>query len=286
MYAITGITGQVGGAAARALLAEGSTVRAVLRDEAKAEDWKNRGCEVAFADMNDPAALASAFAGTEGVFILPPSEFDPEPGFPEAKRVIEAITAALRQALPGKVVCLSTIGADALQENLLTQRTLLEHALSFVGIPVTFLRPGWFMENALWDVPAARDKGILRSFLQPADKAFPMVATRDVGHAAAKLLREDWRGTRIVELEGPARVSPNDLAHAFATALERPVCVEIVPRESWEWIFRDQGAHNPTPRMRMLDGFNDGWISFRGPTATGTTALASVIAELTSTNHD
>ena len=285
MYAITGITGKVGGAVARDLLVEGSTVRAVLRDEAKAEEWKNRGCNVAFADMNDAAALTSAFEGTEGVFILPPSEFDPEPGFPEATRVIDAITAALTQARPGKVVCLSTIGADALQENLLTQRTLLEHALSSIGIPVTFLRPGWFMENALWDVPAARDEGILRSFLQPADKAFPMVATQDVGHVAAVLLREDWSGMRIVELEGPARISPNDLAQAFATALGHPVHVEIMRRDDWEEIFRSQGTHNPTPRIRMLDGFNEGWITFRGPTVKGTTELASVIAELINANR-
>jgi uncharacterized protein YbjT (DUF2867 family) len=286
MYAITGITGNVGGAVARDLLAKGATVRAVLRDKVKAEEWKNRGCEIAFADMDDTAALTGAFADTEGVFILPPSDFDPEPGFPGAKRVIEAITAAIRQALPGKVVCLSTIGADTMQENLLTPRSLLEHALSGIGIPVTFLRPGWFMENALWDVPAARDEGMLRSFLQPADKTFPMIATRDVGHAAARLLREDWRGVRIVELEGPARVSPNDLAEAFAAALERPVRVEIVQREDWEEIFRGQGARNPTPRMRMLDGFNEGWISFRGPTERGATALATVIAELTDTNHN
>jgi NAD(P)H dehydrogenase (quinone) len=286
MYGITGITGKVGGAIARNLLANGSTVRAVLRDEAKTEEWKNRGCEITFADMNDAAALATAFAGAEGVFILPPSDFDPEPGFPEARRVIEAITTALRQALPGKVVCLSTIGADAIQENLLTQRSLLEQALSDIGIPVTFLRPGWFIENALWDVPAARDEGILRSFLQPADKAFPMIATEDVGHVAARLLREEWRGTRIVELEGPARISPNDLAQALAAALKRPVRVEVVRREDWEEIIRDQGARNPTPRMRMLDGFNEGWISFRGPTAKGTTALTSVIVELTNTSHN
>ena len=287
MYAITGITGKVGGAVARDLLVEGSTVRAVLRDEAKAEEWKNRGCEVAFADMNDAAALTSAFAGTEGVFILPPSEFDPEPGFPEAKRVIEAITAALRQALPGKVVCLSTIGADALQENLLTQRTLLEHALSGIGIPVTFLRPGWFMENALWDVPAARDEGILRSFLAAGRQSIPH--GRDPGCGACRgqdCSVKSGAERESFELEGPARVSPNDLAQAFATALERPVRVEIVRRESWEEIFRDQGTRNPTPRMRMLDGFNEGWISFRGPTERGTTALASVIAELTNTSHN
>jgi uncharacterized protein YbjT (DUF2867 family) len=283
MYAITGITGKVGGALARSLLAEGLPVRAVLRDEAKAAQWRTRGYEVALAEMDDAASLTSAFRGAAGVFILPPSEFDPGPGFPEAKRVIAAVTTALAKARPGKVVCLSTIGADAPHENLLTQRTLMEQSLEQIGLPVTFLRPGWFMENALWDVSSARDEGVLHSFLQPADKLFPMVATQDVGHHAATLLREDWSGTRVVELEGPARISPNDLARAFAAVLKSPVRVETVPRESWEQIFRSQGARNPLPRIRMLDGFNEGWIDFseRGRSAAkGTTTLESVIFEL------
>jgi uncharacterized protein YbjT (DUF2867 family) len=186
-----------------------------------------------------------------GVFILPPAEFDPEPGFPEARHVIATVTSALVQARPGRVVCLSTIGADAAHENLLTQRTLMEQSLQEIGLPVTFLRPGWFMENALWDLPSARDEGVLRSFLQPADKPFPMVGTQDVGRLAAVLLREDWSGTRVVELEGPARVSPNDLARAFATVLKRPVRVETVPRESWEQIFRSQGTRNPISRYQQ-----------------------------------
>ena len=139
------------------------------------------------------------------------------------------------------------------------------------------------MENALWDVPSACDEGVLRSFLQPADKLFPMVATQDVGGLAAALLRENGSGKRVVELEGPARISPNDLARAFATVLERPVRVETVPRESWEQIFRSQGTRNPLPRIRMLDGFNERWIEFseQGRSAVkGTTALESVIAEL------
>jgi uncharacterized protein YbjT (DUF2867 family) len=283
MYAITGITGKVGGELARNLLAAGQRVRAIVRSESKGEEWAALGCEVALANMEDGLALADAFAGATATFILPPSEFDPEPGFPEAKQVIAAVTSALVEARPGKVVCLSTIGADAPHENLLTQRTLMEQSLQEIGLPVTFLRPGWFMENALWDIPSARDEGLLRSFLQPDDKPFPMVATQDVGRLAAALLREDWSGTRVVELEGPARISPNDLARAFATVLKRPVRVETVPRESWEQIFRSQGTRNPLPRIRMLDGFNEGWIDFseHGRSAVkGTTALESVIAEL------
>src|SRR3977135_4100054 len=136
MYAITGITGKVGGAVARSLLTEKLPVRAVLRDEAKAAEWRTRGCDIALAEMDDAASLTSAFRGAAGVFILPPSEFDPEPGFPEAKRVIAAVTRALAEARPGKVVCLSTIGADAPHENLLTQRTLLEQSRKENGLSV------------------------------------------------------------------------------------------------------------------------------------------------------
>jgi NAD(P)H dehydrogenase (quinone) len=263
MYAITGTTGKVGGTLAEALLAAGQPVRAVVRDAAKGADWAARGCEVAVAEMGDAAALIAAFAGAEAVFILPPSEFDPKPGYPEARRVIDAVAAALAVAQPAKVLCLSTIGADAPHDNLLTQRTLMEQALSALPMPVTFLRPGWFIDNSALDVASARDEGVIRSFLMPADKRFPMVAAQDVGLTAASLIQQNWTGKRVVELEGPRRVSPNDLAQSFAEALGRPVRVEIVPRDSWEALFRSQGAEHPMPRIRMLDGFNEGWIEFR-----------------------
>jgi uncharacterized protein YbjT (DUF2867 family) len=212
--------------------------------------------------MQDAASLSAAFKGAEGVFILPPSEFDPLPGFPEARAVIDAVKSALEAASPGKVVCLSTIGAQASQPNLLTQRTLMEEALSKLPLPVAFLRPGWFMENAALDVTSARDSGIIHSFLQPLDRVVPMVSTVDVGRVAAALLQERWAGKRVVELEGPERVSPNTLAAAFSKALGTPVHAEIVPRERWESIFRAQGMRNPILRMKMIDGFNEGWIDF------------------------
>jgi uncharacterized protein YbjT (DUF2867 family) len=283
MFAITGITGKVGGELANVLLADGQLVRAVVREDTKGATWAARGCQVALARMEDPIELAAAFAGAEGVFILPPSEFDPEPGYPEARKVIGAIVSALTLARPKKVLCLSTIGADAPHDNLLTQRTLLEQALGEIDIPITFLRPGWFMENALWDLASARDAGVIHTFLQPADKAFPMVATRDVGRVAAELLRQDWKGTRVVELEGPARVSPNDLARAFSATLQRPVRVEVMPRDTWEGLFCSQGMKNPYPRIRMLDGFNEGWIEFRDHgewSVKGPTPLRDVVAAL------
>jgi NAD(P)H dehydrogenase (quinone) len=74
MYAITGITGKVGGEVARALLKAGLPVRAVVRDSRKGATWGDRGCDVSLADMNDAAALTDAFKSARAVFVLlPPS---------------------------------------------------------------------------------------------------------------------------------------------------------------------------------------------------------------------
>jgi NAD(P)H dehydrogenase (quinone) len=264
MFAITGITGNVGGELARNLLAAKRPVRAVVRDARKGAEWAGFGCEVALADIEDVAALTDAFEGAEGVFVMVPSSFDPMPGFPEARKTAATLKAALDAARPGRVVYLSTIGAQATQTNLLSQHTIIEDVLRELKVPITFLRPGWFMENASWDIVPAKTKGVIPSFLQPLDKPVPMVSTVDVGRVAAALIQETWSGPRVVELEGPRRVTPNEIAAAFAKLLGRAVRMEAVPRETWETLFRSQGMKNPLSRMLMLDGFNEGWIEFAG----------------------
>lgn len=283
MYVITGITGKVGGVVAHALLSKNLPVRAVLRDVNKAAVWEDLGCEIAVANMDDAGALTEAFKGATAVFILPPSDFDPAPGFPAARKVIRAVSDAITAASPDKVVCISTIGAQAKQTNLLTQRTLMEEELNALDVPVTFLRPAWFMENCALDVAAARDTGVIQSYLQPLDKAVPMIATADIGKLAAVLLQGSWKGKHIVELEGPHPVAPNDIADTFTQILGRPVVAEGMARDTWEAVFRAQGHQHPLPRMQMLDGFNEGWICFEEPRTKrviGETELVTVLRAL------
>jgi NAD(P)H dehydrogenase (quinone) len=284
MYAVTGITGQVGGVIGHTLIAARQPVRAVVRDAGKGEAWANRGCEIALATIEDASALAAAFQGAEGVFVLAPSNFDPLPGFPEARAIGAALQSALRAARPARVVYLSTIGAQASQKNLLTQHSIIENAIGDLPMPISFLRPSWFMENSSWDVASAcAPEGIIPSFLQPLDKPVPMVATTDIGKVAADLLQQSWDGHRIVELEGPRRLTPNEIAATFAKLLDKPVQMEAVPRGSWETLFRSQGMKNPWPRIRMLDGFNEGWIEFESGEAgsqKGSTSLESVLKSL------
>jgi NAD(P)H dehydrogenase (quinone) len=263
MFAITGISGQVGGEVARNLLAAHQTVRGVARDISKCNPWAERGCHLVNADINDAAALAAAFQGVDGAFILVPPNFDPSPDFSEARTLAATLSSAIDASRPRKVVYLSTIGAQATRSNLLTQHTIIERELRKLSMAITFLRPAWFMENSTWDVTPAKN-GAIQSFLQPLDKPVPMVATSDIGRVAAQLLQETWNGHRVIELEGPHRVTPTEIATTFANLLGRPVTLEAVPREAWKALFKSQGMKNPEPRIQMLDGFNEGWIEFEG----------------------
>jgi NAD(P)H dehydrogenase (quinone) len=100
---------------------------------------------------------------------------------------------------------------------------------------------------------------------------------------AAELLQETWNGRRVVELEGPHRVTPNDIAATFAELLGHPVRMEAVPRETWDSLFKSQGMKNTTSRTQMLDGFNEGWIEFEigeAGSRKGKVALKTVLQTL------
>jgi len=283
MFVINGITGKVGGRVADILLEAGLPVRALVRSVDKGASWKARGCEIALVpDAADAQSLAQAFAGATGVFLMNPPNYDSERDFPDIQRSAKASAEAIAKAKPDKIVLLSTIGAHVQEFNLLNRSTLFEHMLANAGVPVAFLRPAWFMENAAWDLAAARS-GRIESYLQPLDRKIDMVSTKDIGRGAADLLREDWSGVRIVELSGPQKYSPRDEAACFAAALGRDVKVVEVPRAEWEQRFRREGMQHPEARIRMLDGFNEGWIDFQcegTERRTGTVELAQVLSEV------
>jgi uncharacterized protein YbjT (DUF2867 family) len=225
--------------------------------------------------------MTEAFRGVDGVFLMTPPNYDPESGFPDTQRNAAALRTAIEESRPTKVVFLSTVGAQVTEPNLLNNSGMTEAMLRTVPVPVAFLRAAWFMENAAWDIESAKN-GVVHTFLQPLDHRIPMVATEDIAQTAVELLGQSWNGVRIVELEGPERYSSNDVAAALASALRTPVRNEIVPRSTWEELFRSQGMKNPLPRIRMVDGFNEGWIDFEsqqhGSRKAGTTLQAALQA--------
>ena len=290
LFFVSGITGNVGGAAARHLLQEGHSVRALARDPQKAAKWAEQGVDVRRGDFNNAAAVADALDGVTGAFLMIPPVMVPAPGFPEAKAVIASFEEALRQSPPPRLVLLSSMGSEQSSGlGNITTTHLMEEALGDLPFPTAFVRAGGFLENYVGGLGAAAATGTYYSFFQPTERAFPMVATEDIGKEVARLLVGGWDGKKVVEIGSP--VSADDLARAMGEVLGQPVTAQAIPRERWAATLETFGMAPGTTGLyeEMLDGFNSGWISFGVPgtePVVGTTTAAQVFAQARTARGD
>ena len=157
MFLVTGITGKVGGATARHLLAQGKKVRALVRDRAKAASWAGQGVELVDGDWNDAAAIERALKGVEGAFVMLPAVWAPSHDFKEARGVIANYVEALTRAAPPRGVALSSMGANRTSGlGMITALSLLEQGFRDLASPIAFVRAGGFFENFLYGLHVAQ----------------------------------------------------------------------------------------------------------------------------------
>lgn len=284
MFFVSGITGKVGGAAARVLLENGYKIRALVRDPQKAVEWSKHGVDVRQGNLTDVDAVAAALEQVEGAFLMQPTPLGVSRDFPEAKALNASFVEALRQTPPPRLIVLSSVGSEQTSGlGNITQTHLLEQDLRDFSFPITFVRAGGFIENNVPAIERAAATGWFESFLQPTDKTFPMVATKDIGAEIARLLTGNfWSGRKIVELG--SRYAPDDLARAMSEVLEIPIKARAIPREHWAATLEAMGL--PKDKIgnweEMQDGFNSGWIDFGKPgtePVAGTTMPAEVFAQ-------
>src|SRR3984957_4692623 len=139
MFLVMGITGRVGGATARHLLAQGERVRALVRNREKATNWADQGVELVEGDWNDAAAVERALEGVEGAFVMLPAVWAPSPDYKEAKGVIANYVEALTKAAPPRVVALSSMGANRTSGlGMITALSLLEQGFRNLTSPIAF----------------------------------------------------------------------------------------------------------------------------------------------------
>jgi NAD(P)H dehydrogenase (quinone) len=263
MYVVLGATGNTGGATARELLERGFDVRVVMRSEAKAESWRDLGADVALADYRDVASLKRAVAGSKGVFLMnPPPDQEPNP-IEAAKRQAEVYRELL--SLVPRTVVLSSVGAHkAHGTGSIRTLNVLENTLR--DERVVFLRPGYFAENWLNVIPLATSQGFLPTFLQPLDQTVPMVATADIGAAAADLLVAN-EVPKVVELLGPHDLSPRDLALQLSQALGREIAAVAVSPSEWSEQVSQWGLSQSAADliMEMYRGINSKQVDVESP---------------------
>ncbi len=279
MFAIIGATGRTGRQAAETLRSWGLPVRAVVRSPEKAADLAARGAEVVVADLDDEAALTEALTGATGLYFLTAPPWTAADPVAEAAERGERVVRAAKAAGVGHVVLLSSVGAQhPAGTGPIAGLYVVEQALRASGLPSTFLRAGYFAQN--WEqvaVPAASD-GVLPTFLA-ADALVPTVDVRDIGRTAAELLAEGPHGVRVIELAGPADVSPTQVAATFAEVTGRPVQVAAYPAEAAPGALAQQGLPAPIAAMygEMYQGIANGLVAFEGTPRRGRVPLADSV---------
>jgi uncharacterized protein YbjT (DUF2867 family) len=261
MFLVMGITGKVGGATARHLLAQGKAVRALVRDRAKAAGWTDQGVELVDGDWNDAAAIEKALKGIDGAFVMLPAVRAPSPDFKEAKSVIANYVEALTHAAPPRVVALSSMGANRTSGlGMITALSLLEQGFRGLTSPIAFVRAGGFFENFLYGLHVAQG-GTLPVYYNPTSRKSTMVATNDIGAEVATLLSGPaWSGQRVVELG--SMISADEVAKQLGEVLSLDVNALAVPRAGWAEAFEQFGVPkgHTGPAEEMFEAVNAGWM--------------------------
>jgi uncharacterized protein YbjT (DUF2867 family) len=256
-----GITGKVGGATARHLLAQGQKVRALVRNRDKAAVWADQGVELVDGDWNDAAAVQWALDGVEGAFLMLPAIWAPSPDFKEARSVIANYVEALTKAPPPRVVALSSMGANRTSGlGMITSLSLLEQGFDDLTSPIAFVRAGGFFENFLYGLHVAQG-GTLPVYYNPTNRKSTMVATNDIGAEVAALLSgPTWSGHRIIELG--SLVSADEVAMQLGKVLKLDVKAFAIPRAEWPAAFEQLGIPKGQtgPAEEMYEAVNAGWM--------------------------
>ncbi len=268
--AVSGATGNQGGAVARKLLeAGGWRVRALTRspEQPAARALAARGAEVVTADLDDHHSLVLALQGADGAFSV--QNFW-KVGFDREVYQGKTFADAARAAGVKHLVYSSVGGADRNTGlSHFESKWQIENHLRVLGLPHTILRPVFWMDNL--NGSPYRDsllEGTLAMGLLPTT-TLQMVALDDIGaFAAMAFSRPQQFIGQAIEIAGDELTMPQ-AAEILGSVIGRPVrfvelSLEDVIRANEEWgrmleWFNQHGYRADIPALRSL---HPGLMSF------------------------
>ena len=224
MYVVMGATGNTGRVVAERLLAERKQVRVLGRDIDRLTQLKEAGAEAFAVDINDPATLSQAFSGATAAYVMIPPSMTSDDYRAEQDRNSNTIATAIESAKVPYVVTLSSVGADKESKTgPVVGLHNLELALNKIpALNVLHLRAAYFMENTLAQINTIKAMGFSAGPLL-GDLKIPMIATHDIGEAAAQeLLRLDFKHHQTRELLGQRDLSMKEVAGLLGEAIGKP----------------------------------------------------------------
>lgn len=235
IIAVTGATGQQGGAVARKLLAEGWKVRALTRDLDKpaAQELASLGADLVPGDMENRAELDAAFQGAYGVFSVQ-NFWLPNVGFEGEIRQGKNVADAAKDAGVQHLVY-SSVGAAhrGMGQKHFDSKWIIEQHILSLSVPFTILRPVAFFENFNWERAFILNGTFNAIGLRP-EKERQLMAVEDIAVFVALAFAnpEEYIG-KTIELAGDA-LTESQLAETFTKVIGRPVKLSLPTGEgSW-----------------------------------------------------
>lgn len=215
---VTGATGQLGGAVVRHLLERlpANEIVASVRDPRGAGDLGDLGVGVRHGDFDRPETLSTAFAGASAVLIV-----STPIGSVDRIGQHTAAAHAARDAGAGRIVYTSMTAATTGRNLLAGTHKHSEEAIRATGVPYTFLRNNWYLENDLGTVLAALATGTVATSTRGG--RFAPVSYDDLAQATAEVLAGEGHENAVYELGSPVSYGYADFAEAIAAASGREI---------------------------------------------------------------
>jgi NADH dehydrogenase len=249
---VAGATGTLGSEICRRLRARGHEVTGLVRESAPPDRLgalRDAGVALREGDLTAPDSLPHALAGADAVISTvtaihqrtPEQSLDQVDGAGQRALIEAAATAGVKRF--GYVSFSGNLG----REDALTRgKRASEEALRASGLAHTILRPSFFMEVWLsprlgFDHPNAH-----ATLYGSGEQAISFISFRDVAEFAARTVDDPAAEGAILELGGPAALSPLEVVRIFEEESGRKFDVQQVPEATLDERYRN--AEQPLPK--------------------------------------
>ena len=256
MILVTGATGNVASLLIPALREAGEQVRALVRNESKAQPLKDLGVEVVIGDLERPETLQRAVAGVDKVYLVTAN------GPNQTQQGRNLIEAAKRAGSPHMV---QQTGYGTNKSRIIQQLEEIGKELEESGLPYTMVKPTFFMQNILMAAESVASQGVV--YMPFKDGRLGMIDVRDIADVALKVLTSEGHEGKTYILTGPASISFHEVANGLSKAIGKEVTYVDVPSEAARESIVGMGVPEwiADGYIELFEGFSEGYADSTTP---------------------
>ncbi|BAT55824.1 NmrA family protein [Nostoc sp. NIES-3756] len=210
---VTGATGNVGQEVVRLLLLQNCHVYAAVRNPPSDKQILGSDVECIPFDFTNPDTFTEAFKEVNKLFLVRP------PALANVRQQIAPALNAAKLAGIEHIVFLSLLGAE---RNSFVPHSKIERYIEQLGVPATFLRCSFFMQNL--NTTHCEDIKTRGELLMPAGNGkTSFIDVRDIAAVAVRTLIEDGHQSRAYALTGKEALTYYEVANILTSVLGKQI---------------------------------------------------------------